>query len=570
MTALEQPKYQHVNIDVALPGPIEVLSRSGEELAIYGNVFRWKKSADNVAKLFDLCDVINDYVDGDFVFVYQSRKSLILGSGLSGLKNLYFTEVSGRFHICDKWQTLVRFRPQPHLDPLAAFHYLKYEFVPDPLTLVTGIFKVPNGSYFNISDSGQTLERIRPTLSQCEPKVFEPSKFREEVYSAHSKRLTNNDTCIYLSGGIDSCVSASVLADLEGSENVTAYTFSTLGAEQDESHYAQETADFLRIGIHHVAVDPKEEFDYEKVLRESNSFYFAACLLNQIADQALPGKNFFACQDTRLHTPALNVVDRFLFTAPLWVRRALAVTAQPIANLTPSRSIANKGLSRLRDGADLVSYLHRYFFHEHELDIKTPESDPHDHLVNIRSELSARLDPSLTPRQIYNLVVELSWRRQYTDDINYMIDTTAMGGSNCQMPWYDAELAFASAKIPMDIASKFVKGKSAHSNETRRVNKFVLRECFSDVLPNSVLFRHKAVCITNHLYLKNNFSPYVERLRGSAALFDTEAGRKLELEDLSKSYLNKYKEFGIRDYLTVVELQNLVALNMYCEVHNLS
>lgn len=570
MPAFEQSDYQYMQVNTELPEPKEVHSRNGEELTIFGNVFRWKKPVEGAASLFTLCSSMSTFVDGDYVFVYRSKNSLILGSGLSGLKNLYFTEVGGCFYISDKWQSLVRFHKRPRLDPLAAFHYLKYEFVPDPLTLVTDIFKVPNGSYFQFSPGGAALQHIVPRLSQCESKEFDPVSFRKEIYNAHAKRLTSDETCIYLSGGIDSCVSASVLKDLRGAKNVTAYTFSTLGAEQDESHYAQDTADFLGIGMRHIVADPTEEFDYGKVLKECNSFYFASCLVSQLTEAALPGKNFFACQDTRLHTPALNIVDRLLFSAPVWVRRALSITAGPIANLAPKSSLAHKGLSRLQDGDDLVSYLHRYFFHEHELDIREPVSGPKENNVNIVSELSQRLGPDLTSRQIYNLIVELSWRRQYTDDINYMTDTTVMGGSTCQMPWYDAELAFASGQIPMGIASKFVRGKSAHGSQARRVNKYVLRKCFADVLPNSVLFRHKAVCITNHIYLKNNFRPYVEKLRHGAALFDTKAGHELGLSALCQRYLSEYKNYGTENYLEVVELQNMAALNMYCEAHNLA
>jgi hypothetical protein len=373
-----------------------------------------------------------------------------------------------------------------------------------------------------------------------------------------------------LSGGVDSCISAIVLKDILGKNKVDCATFSTLNAEQDEFNEAKYTADHLGLEIERVVVDPNKQVDLEELILNSNFFYPGSIMISAIAKQLGTNHNFFACQDTRLHTPALNQLDKIVFKMSKTQRDLLS----KLSGLAPKGILKDdflgKVIKRSSIANDLPKYINELFFHKHN--IKLGEYSPDSVFttdINYCTEKEFGSGGG-TSREIYNKIVTLAWHRQYSDDIQYLISTTNTFGSSCQLPWYDKELAVLSARLPMKEATKFVKGRAGHSQKVKKVNKYLLRNAFDGLLPDEILFRDKAVCVTNHLYLKGVYRPYIEGMRINSHLFNTESGRNLSIEKLFSHHYDKYLSYGVDDYNAVVEMQNIVALELYCKVFKLS
>lgn len=503
------------------------------------------------------------YLDGEFCYYYSDRTMTRLGSDHSGTMPLFFRIHENRVVFSDRLSKIISFSERNFLCKEAVYNYLSYEYVPDPLTLVAGVYKTPPGKYASLNEAGEiSFFWLCKRVTEVEEKEFNEDSLKKTIYSAHEKRVTKDNNAIYLSGGIDSCASAQILCDILGSNNLKAYTFSTKNAEQNEYGYALDTANYLGIDLENIVVDPSSDVDLDRLIRYSNAFYPGSIMIDAIGKSIGPGMNLFSCQDTRLHTPSINPLDKILLSSGCNMRYLYSILS---AILPASTGIIGKVKKRLKDSKELENYLHTYFFHFHNLSLNGVVND--SLLIELQDYFVSE-KPNI--RKIYNKVVELAWHRQYSDDIMYMRDSTSLNGGICQLPWYDYNLAIESASIPMDIATRYIKGRSGHTGKIKKVNKFVIRKILEGKLPDSVLFRDKAVCITNHLYVSGSLKPYIDEMFQHPATLETKAGNELGLADIIYSHKDKYLNYGAGDYMRLVELQNLLALDRFCKIYGLN
>jgi asparagine synthetase B (glutamine-hydrolysing) len=550
--------------------PVFELTVDSYKLKVYGNIFSNKLTQLAKVDFLKFISSPESFIKGDYCFELNAEDILYLGSSRSATHPIYFRRLNNSIIYSTKFKNIVEASQENSLSTEAAYQFLTYEYIADPLTLVEGVYKVPSACVLTVKDDLTfKLSEFEPQISSCNENQNSISEFKDYVYRAHENRISTNNTLL-LSGGVDSCISAIVLKDVIKNDDLNCYTFSTLNAEQDEYAEAKFTADYLGLNVNRVVVDPNQAVDLEELVNNANFFYPGAIMISAIAKQAGENTNFFACQDTRLHTPALNPLDKLIFSATPFKRELLSKVMSLFPGNIAANSIVNKVINRGRIASDLPKYIESLFFHKHDINLGQYTSDS-----NFNTSLESCIDKKFTDfkgssRQIYNEIVQLAWHRQYSDDIQYLVSTTAQFGSQCQMPWYDEELAFNSAQLPMREATRFVKGRAGHSSKSKKVNKYILRNAFSGLLPDEILFRDKAVCVTNHLFLKGVYKPYIEGMKINSLLFNTKAGSNLKIQRLFESHYSQYMNYQIADYNQVVEMQNIVALELYCKVYSLT
>lgn len=559
-------------INLITDKPVFKISNNDFELSIYGNVF---SNDFNHKSLIDIPSFIlspESFVKGDFCFSLKLDDSFYLGSSRSATHPIYFRKLEDELIYSLKFSDVVESSQHNILSEEAAFQFLTFEYVADPLTLVKDVYKVPSANVLVVqTDLSFSLTEFSPQISSCIETNESISVFKDYIYKAHENRTSETNTnTLFLSGGVDSCISAIVLKDVVKNSNVECFTFSTLNAEQDEFAEAKFTADHLGLNVERVIVDPNKNVDLEELIHNSNFFYPGAIMISAISRQAGENTNFFACQDTRLHTPALNPLDKLVFSASPFQRDIFSKAMGIFTDDFSSNATINKVVTRGKFANDLPKYINELFFHKHRINLGNYEKD-----LNFSTALDTCVQEIFTDfkgnsRQIYNEIVKLAWHRQYSDDIQYLVSTAAQFNSSCQMPWYDEELAFVSAQLPMKQATKFVKGRAGHSKKSKKVNKYILRKAFDGLLPNEILFRDKAVCVTNHLFLKGVYRPYIEGMEVNSLLFNTRSGQQLMIKELFDFHYSRYMNYQVADYNAVVEMQNIVALELYCKVYNLN
>lgn len=136
------------------------------------------------------------------------ERTLFLARDRLGEKPLIYWGNEERFFFASEFKGLIPMLPgAPPLDPLAVDLYLHYQYVPEPLTPLRGVRKLPAGHYLLISPARWQfspvkywgLEGIAPV--NCEPVAA----IKEELQSVISLTLRSDvPVGVALSGGIDS------------------------------------------------------------------------------------------------------------------------------------------------------------------------------------------------------------------------------------------------------------------------------------------------------------------------------------------------------------------------------
>lgn len=507
-------------------------------------------------------------IDGEYslVAVLHAERELVLCRDWSGVGNIYYTVENNRAIVGTNVFEVLRERKNRAFSPYSCAEFLAFEFVSEPNTLFENIFCVPRGKMVKIDQHGRVEVRGSSSLNPQDSGPQDWSKgLRSKIISAHAKRVSDVNA-IYLSGGIDSSVMAITLRrDLE-IDNVLAMSFATIGAEQDETSDARSVAKQLGLQFERVEVDPNDPIDLLDLVSRTNAPYPGLLFLKATAEclksSGHRGVNLFAGQDTRLHTPHYNAVDRVALNSLLeypYIRRLGSIVANGVKVLAGGGR-AGRGMARASMMDDLTCYVAKFFFHFHKYSPVARSSIGRELVARLEKAVAHNVNFDAGSRYVFNNIVELAWDRQYTSDIAYMSGGTRSYGNGCSMPFYDKELSDFSAAIPMDLALKMTAGRAGHGASKKMVNKYVLREAYKADLTNEMIFRDKAVCVTNHLYLNGCMKEYISSFFERPLLLEGEMGRKMELNKLFDRALKKNGSWQIDDYEEVVEVQNLLFL----------
>jgi asparagine synthase (glutamine-hydrolysing) len=518
--------------------------------------------------------------EGEYAVMYCSAAGsrIVLTNGWSGTRRMYYFVEDGKLTVGSNIYDLLRRKKERKFSIASCYEFLAYEFVSDPNTLFDGIFVVPHGCRVHIGPDGdislkETGARLSETDESYGPDMY--GELRSRIVAAHGKRVTRSNG-IYLSGGIDSSVMAITLRKDLGLDDLTAFTFATKDAVQDESDQAKAAASQLGIRFEKVVVDPDKPIDLEDLISRANFPYPGMIMLSNLADTVgdcgMAGINLFAGQDTRLHTPGYNMLDRMVLCTLLelpFCRGAVAKAARFSSHL-PLQEKLKRGMRRLSSAQDLAAYLAGNFFHRHAASSISGSSFSARYAEEFRRSISEKLPASLSSRKIFNLIVDQAWDRQYTDDMAYMIGITESYGNHCSMPFYDRELAAFAATLPMQPALKRTKGKAGHGNRSKRVNKYLLRKAFASDLTDDLVYRDKAVCVTGFNYLNGSLGSYVAEYFAAPRLAGGEMDQALGLAPLFRRGLEKNGAWQMTDYEEVVETHNLLFLEQIARTYNVS
>jgi asparagine synthase (glutamine-hydrolysing) len=155
---------------------------------------------------------------GMFAFGIWDRKSqnLFLARDRCGEKPLYYWQDEDSFYFASELKALLALLPRlPELNPVAIDLYLHYQYVPEPLTPLSGVFKLPAAHCLALDlDNLQVQPKPYWSLDRIEPITGDPKKLiREQLDSAIELTLRSDvPVGIALSGGIDSCAIATLAA----------------------------------------------------------------------------------------------------------------------------------------------------------------------------------------------------------------------------------------------------------------------------------------------------------------------------------------------------------------------
>src|SRR5207244_3063774 len=157
------------------------------------------------------------------------------------------------------------------IDPEGLLYYLRYSYIPDPLTIFQGIAKLPPGHVLSLK--GGTLsvksywDGVRPpfdTVSYVsEDEAVE--ELQHHLEEAVQLRLVSDVPLgAFLSGGVDSSIVVALMAR-EMTRPVKTFSIGFEESGYDELHYARQVARHLGTEHHELVVGTQDRSEERRV-----------------------------------------------------------------------------------------------------------------------------------------------------------------------------------------------------------------------------------------------------------------------------------------------------------------
>lgn len=191
-------------------------------------------------------------INGMFAFALYDRelRRLILGRDRSGQKPVYWSFHDGVLRWASELKALLG-DERPPLDRQAISDYLRFGYVPAPLTMFAGVYKLPAGCILICEGGAAPIVKRYWQLSYAPDEGAPPTRgemsfwrerLREGLAEAVGRRLESDVPLGFLlSGGVDSSA-VFALGARASEEMVRAFTIGFPGDVVDESDVASRVA----------------------------------------------------------------------------------------------------------------------------------------------------------------------------------------------------------------------------------------------------------------------------------------------------------------------------------------
>lgn len=183
----------------------------------------------------------------------KSKQELFLARDRVGIRPLFYTKVGESFVFASEIKSLLEF---PEIDlkisPKAILEHFTFWTSLSPNTAFEGIFEVPPGHYLKINSNG-IEDKVYWELPLYKPEDYykiniedATKKFNALFHDAIKIRLRADvQVGAYLSGGLDSCVTTSIIQDVS-SNNLKTFSIGFTDKEFDESSYQNIAVDYFK------------------------------------------------------------------------------------------------------------------------------------------------------------------------------------------------------------------------------------------------------------------------------------------------------------------------------------
>jgi asparagine synthetase B (glutamine-hydrolysing) len=512
-----------------------------------------------------------------FAIVVDKRlKRVLLLRDISGIKTGYYFAGDGFLCVGNNVHQVALQSQVTEFDDDGIYQVLYLNYLYDGYTYYRGVREVLIGETITFDQSPSVIGKKQRQLSFA--NADNGFSFEENVKLLHQKiviaheRQAGLDNVVLLSGGLDSAVMLVALLEVAPGR-VRALSFRVEGTQEDETVYARSLAEHLGVDCQYTDVDPENESVYagfEDQILSMNNPYPGLWIFGNLGAPTRQ-QTYFAGQDTRLHTPDLNFVDKLAFgLLPLWKRQPSRTIMQGIhravssirpGRMSKSESRSIRGISRAIDTLDLSQYFRHYFFHCYS-EVIPPAAHSQAQFEAIERLFSLDLGRVSGQRQLYNEIVRLKWREQYTHDIRYLQDVAKLRGTYISMPFYDPELSEFSSSIPFKQATRFLVGRDRYTLDRVLVNKYMLRMAFRERLNDKIFYRQKAVSSSMYLLCNGALGRIVADILSRDLSSSNSFLRQFNLQPMADRFL-KHEPWAAADEAFLLKIYIFATLCIY-------
>ena len=200
------------------------------------------------------------HLRGMFAFALwdRRRRLLVLARDRMGEKPLYLYEQDGQLFFASELKALIRSGGVPfELDPTAVDLFFHYNYVPEPMTPIRGVRKLPAAHILTVKvDTWEHTESCYWRMEDAPTLMGDPAELIRSELESISELIVRSDVPvgIALSGGLDSSAIAA-LTSQKYPGTIQAFSVGYQGCEEsDERSDAKAFAEFLGMPFHEVEV----------------------------------------------------------------------------------------------------------------------------------------------------------------------------------------------------------------------------------------------------------------------------------------------------------------------------
>lgn len=515
--------------------------------------FLWRGNSDTEVMLagFDQwgIEATAKKANGMFAFgVWDLKeKKLYLGRDRMGEKPLYYGWCGEHFLFGSELKSLkahLAFDKELSLEAVELF--LKYNYIPAPISIYKDIFKLSPGTILclsleNIHAKELPLPQSYWSLStEALDGMNNPLIFSETEAIDHLDQLLHQavkqqmvaDVPIgaFLSGGIDSSTIVSVMQK-QSSKPIKTFTIGFQRADINEAEYAKDIARYLQTDHTEMYISDKQAMDvipllpclYDEPFADSSQIptYLVSKLAREQVTVSLSGDagdELFGGYNRHVMAKRLESIST---TIPSWGRHLLGRTLQAIppsflnkiSELSSTFFLEKKITSQLGDKVKKLSDVLEGNKEDIYLNLVSNFKDP-------GSVMASKAAWNLSgPKQTSNPSISgLAQQMMLNDSLTYLpddilvkVDRAAMGVSlETRVPMLDKDIIKFAWQLPLSMKIRDGKGK------------WILRQVLNKYIPSSMIDRPKqGFAIPLDTWLRGPLADWAETLLNENAIKQT-------------------------------------------------
>ena len=484
------------NIHVVLNGEIYNYRELIPGLVAKGHTFYTASDTEVIVHLYEeYGTACVESLRGMFAIAIWDRRArtLLLARDRLGIKPLYYAEIPAGFLFASELKALLQWRElDSQINPDGLREYLRYGYVPEPLTILKHIWKLPAAHFAVVKDGHLTQLR-----SYWEPASFfehpmegtSEDDLTQELGSrlkdaVQSHLISDVPVGAFLSGGIDSSAVVALIASVSA-ESVKTFAIGFEHPGYDERPYARSVAERFGTEHHDLVVRPGSLDALEHILSYfdepfADSSAIPTYVVSQLAAEHVKvvlsgdgGDEMFAGYDR-------YVVDHQRRRYDSLRRLGLSPALRAISRTRPDGAFAKDFLFNIS-----LDRMSRYI----ESVSRFSPRRQRELLVDGLASNHGSADPTdvFEPHLIRSRNLDFPTRLQYLDTKTYLpgdiltkVDRMSMAHSiEARVPLLDHRLVEFAARLP----SRY------QLNGTQ--TKYLFRRALAGLLPQDILRRRK-------------------------------------------------------------------------------
>lgn len=451
------------------------------------------------------------HLRGMFGFtIWDSRRKILFGArDHFGIKPLYYTQTSDAIGVASEIKSLLELPGvKREVNKTGFYHYLTFQYVPDPQTMYEGIYRVPPAHYFVIENDQISLTRYWDV--QFAPDESKPFSYFVEgtraamLESVDKHRVSEVSRGAFLSSGVDS---SSIVGMLRTFEPVKTFSVGSDIPGYSELEYARRTAQYLGTEHHETIISaerymeelPRLIWHQDEPVADPSAIllYFVAELASQHVTVVLSGEGadeFFGGYNIYREPQSLRMFSGM----PDWMRGSIRSLAGKLPDSVKGKNFLIRGSKTVEE---------RFFGNAL---IFSEEVKAHVITEDLK-QLAEYQSPWEITRAVYRNAQGYDdvTKMQYLDihtwlrgNILMKADKMTMANSlELRVPFIDPKVFEFAATIPTKY--KIANGTTKH----------VLREAMKDFLPSEIKSRPKlGFPVPTRYWLKNQFYKWAKEL----------------------------------------------------------